>query len=156
MPDSSVRKDVISDLDLFMIKSWTTKQGFHTVLQIIKDNPVFHNSALIQQTDPAIQLAVMLARFGTYGNGGSVSKLQSLFQFGNGSTINFTKRVMKALLDVRDEWISWPDQRRRTEIGQVMREEGFPGCIGFIDGTTICLSQKPARDGETYFDRKKR
>jgi hypothetical protein len=37
-----------------------------------------------------------------------------------------------------------------------MRQEGFPGCVGFIDGTMIPLSQKPKINGEVYFDRKKR
>jgi hypothetical protein len=37
-----------------------------------------------------------------------------------------------------------------------MQEEGFPGCVGFVDGTTIPLSQKPPIDGNHYFDRKKR
>ena len=134
----------------------TTKEGFTGVLNIIQDNPIFHNSSTFQQRDPIIQLAVALARFGSYGNGGSVSKLQSIFQFGYGSTINYTKRVIKALTDVQHDWINWPTPERRAEIGQVMREEGFPGCVGFIDGTTINLSQKPAHNGETYFDRKKR
>lgn len=37
-----------------------------------------------------------------------------------------------------------------------MAAKGFKGCIGFIDGTTFPLSQKPAVDGECYFDRKSR
>ncbi|OWZ21276.1 hypothetical protein PHMEG_0004186 [Phytophthora megakarya] len=37
-----------------------------------------------------------------------------------------------------------------------MEREGFPGCVGFIDWTTIPLAQKPAVDGECYFDRKHR
>jgi hypothetical protein len=42
-----------------------------------------------------------------------------------------------ALIDLAPEWIKWPDEERRAEIGQVMRQGGFPGCIGFIDGTTV-------------------
>lgn len=82
--------------------------------------------------------------------------MQAIFQIGTGTSTLFTKRVVKALLGVLREWIVWPDVERRREIGRVMREEGFPGCVGFIDGTTIPLSQKPAIDGEVYFDRKKR
>ena len=37
-----------------------------------------------------------------------------------------------------------------------METEGFPGCVGFVDGTTFPLSQKPAIDGQIYYDRKKR
>ncbi|ETK86273.1 hypothetical protein L915_09090 [Phytophthora nicotianae] len=37
-----------------------------------------------------------------------------------------------------------------------MEAEGFSGCVGFIDGTTISLSQKPAVDGECFFVRNHR
>jgi hypothetical protein len=37
-----------------------------------------------------------------------------------------------------------------------MQEEGFPGCVGFVDGKTILLSQKPPTDGNHYFDGKNR
>jgi hypothetical protein len=33
-----------------------------------------------------------------------------------------------------------------------MQEEGFPGCVAFVDGTTIPLSQNPPIDGNHYFD----
>ncbi|KNZ43968.1 hypothetical protein VP01_9664g1, partial [Puccinia sorghi] len=38
----------------------------------------------------------------------------------------------------------------------VMQEEGFPGFIGFVDGTTIHLSQKPPIEGNHYYYCKKR
>lgn len=72
-------------------------------------------------------------------------------------TINkYTERVIMAIMSVRHKWICWPDEQRRREISEVLTLDGFPGCIGFIDGTTIPLSQKPAIDGETYYDRKSR
>ena len=37
-----------------------------------------------------------------------------------------------------------------------MRKEGFPGCVGFVDGTTIPMFQRLGFDGEVFFDRKKR
>ena len=37
-----------------------------------------------------------------------------------------------------------------------MKTEGFEGCIGFVDGTTIPLYQWPGIDGKVYWDRKKR
>jgi len=52
--------------------------------------------------------------------------------------------------------LHWPSKQERLESSQVMQQEGFPGCVGFIDGTTIPLSQKPAQDGNHYFDCKKR
>jgi hypothetical protein len=37
-----------------------------------------------------------------------------------------------------------------------MQEEGFPGCVGFVDGETIPLIQKPPIGGHHYFFCKKR
>jgi hypothetical protein len=45
---------------------------------------------------------------------------------------------------------SWPSQKERQELSEVMQSEGFPGCIGFIDGTTIPLSQKPPVVGKRF------
>ncbi|KNE87435.1 hypothetical protein PSTG_19180 [Puccinia striiformis f. sp. tritici PST-78] len=53
-------------------------------------------------------------------------------------------------------YVQWPNRERRAEISEVLRMEGFEGCMGFVDGTTIPLFQRPGFDGETFFDRKKR
>ncbi|RPA98751.1 hypothetical protein L873DRAFT_1611535, partial [Choiromyces venosus 120613-1] len=37
----------------------------------------------------------------------------------------------------------------------VEESSGFPGCIGFLDGTDIVLRYGPSYHGETYFNRKK-
>lgn len=134
----------------------TTREGFSALLIKIQDHPVFSNNSTCPQAHPSIQLAVALTRFGVHGTGASVSKIQAIFGIGLGTATLYTNRVIEALVSMQPEWISWPNAARRREIGCVMRAEGFPNCVGFIDGTTIPLSQKPALDGEVYFDRKKR
>jgi hypothetical protein len=37
-----------------------------------------------------------------------------------------------------------------------MAEQGFPGCVGFVDGTYVVLRFCPTKDGETFFNRKSR
>jgi hypothetical protein len=37
-----------------------------------------------------------------------------------------------------------------------MKNEGFVGCVGFVDGTTIPLFQRPGYDGEVFYDQKRR
>jgi hypothetical protein len=37
-----------------------------------------------------------------------------------------------------------------------MKNEGFEGCVGFVDGTTFPIFQRPGKDGEVFFNRKKR
>ncbi|KAL2642670.1 hypothetical protein R1flu_010257 [Riccia fluitans] len=68
--------------------------------------------------------------------------------------VNYINRVMTAIECCLKNEISWPNRLERTRIAFVFATGGFPGCIGLVDGTTIRLSQRPAEDGETYFDRK--
>ncbi|KAF9176696.1 hypothetical protein BGZ51_009806, partial [Haplosporangium sp. Z 767] len=133
----------------------TTRTGFDEVQRLIENHPVFSNNSSCQQTPIHIQLGVALSRLGTNGTGSSVVQHEIHSGFSTGAVTDFTQRIITALLDQSDEWIRWPDTDRRREISKVMAEEGFPGCVGFIDGTTLPLSQKPGLDGEVYFDRKK-
>ncbi|KAK3804528.1 MAG: hypothetical protein JOS17DRAFT_693243 [Linnemannia elongata] len=134
----------------------TTREGFSALLDKIQDHPIFSNNSTCPQAHPSLQLAVALTRLGVNGTGASVSKIQAIFGIGTGTATVYTNRVVQALWDMRKDWVVWPNFERRREIGRVMRMEGFPNCVGFIDGTTLPLSQKPALDGEVYFDRKKR
>ncbi|KNZ63056.1 hypothetical protein VP01_11934g2 [Puccinia sorghi] len=50
---------------------------------------------------------------------------------------------------MKSQLASWPTQEEQVELSQVMQGEGFPGGIGFLDGTTIPLSQKPPIDWQS-------
>ena len=134
----------------------TSCHGFLALLAKIQDLPVFHNKSPCNQTSPVWKLAVALCQLGSNGNGASVGKMQCIFGVGGGTIVLFTEWVVEVLLSLRRTWLCWPSEERRREIKQVMQEEGFPGCVGFVDGTTIPLAQHPAIDGEVYWDRKKR
>ncbi|OAV85548.1 hypothetical protein PTTG_11423, partial [Puccinia triticina 1-1 BBBD Race 1] len=43
-------------------------------------------------------------------------------------------------------------KEKQREISNVMKAEGFKGCVGFVDGTTIPLYQRPSIDGEIVCD----
>ncbi|MBW0494362.1 hypothetical protein O181_034077 [Austropuccinia psidii MF-1] len=107
----------------------TSKEGFVFIYEKIKNHAVFKNNSTCKQLPISHQLALTLEHLGSNGNGGSVGKFARNFQVGQGTVIAITRRVMK--------------------------EEGFEGCIGFIDGKTFPLYQKPAWQGEVFFDRKK-
>ena len=134
----------------------TLLPSFMKLLAMIEDHHIFQNNSRNPQRDPAIQLAVALCRLGSNGNGAAIHRLENLFSVSYGSIDLYTKRVMIAILSFRRLVLSWPTKEERKEISQVMETEGFPGCIGFVDGTTIPLSQKPNLDGNHYFDCKKR
>ena len=134
----------------------TTREVFSKIYHIIRKDPVFSNNSNNPQTDPGWQLAIVLARFGHYGNMVNVTEASYNFGISEGAFNIFTKRIIKALLNIASDWIKWPDMARREQFSNFMRAEGFPGCVGFIDGTTIPLSQKPANHGNSYYDRKNR
>jgi hypothetical protein len=129
---------------------------FLNLLQLIESHPIFYNSSRNQQQDPSVQLAVAIFCLGSNGNGASVFQLKNLFHVGYGTINLYTTRVTKVIYQMRPRLASWPTSEERLELSQVMQEEGFPGCVGFVNVTTILLSQKPPIDGNHYFDRKKR
>ena len=134
----------------------TTLPSFMKLVEMIEAHTVFQNNSENPQRDPTIQLSIALCPFGSNGNGAAIHRLENLFTVGYGTINLYTTRVITALLHFRRTLLTWPNSEERLETSQVMHQEGFSGCIGFIDGTTIPLSQKPARDGNHYFDRKKR
>ena len=130
----------------------TTLPSFMKLVEMIEAHTVFQNNSANPQRDPAIQLAIALCCFGSNGNGAAIHRLKNFFTVGYGTINLYTKRVITALLHFRKTLLVWPNSEEQLEISQVMHQEGFPGCIGFIDGTKIPLSQKPERDGNHYFD----
>jgi hypothetical protein len=102
------------------------------------------------------QLALTLERLGSNGNGASVGRFSRNLNVGRGTVIKASRRVIRAINDLSARFLLWPDTERRREISGVMKAEGFEGCVGFVDGTTIPLYQRPSIDGEVFFDRKKR
>eukprot|EP00644_Phytophthora_capsici_P013820 jgi/Phyca11/119893/e_gw1.40.258.1 len=133
-----------------------TKPTFLYVLSEIKDHPIFHNKSNNEQADVWLQLAVALDRFGNYGNGVSLGRTLKLWGIGKGTVSLYSYRVMMALKFLQKKFVVWPNAKKRKEMSRRMQVKGFKGCVGFIDGTTFPLSQKPAVDGECYFDRKSR
>ncbi|KAG0247301.1 hypothetical protein DFQ27_002253, partial [Actinomortierella ambigua] len=77
------------------------------------------------KADPSFQLAVALARLAINGTGASVAQLQATFGIGKGTVTLYTHRVLEVLDEVKHNWVTWPDARRRNEQSQVMRQEGF-------------------------------
>jgi len=127
------------------------------VEELIRDDMVFRSKSTNPQREVWLQLALALERFGCDGNGISVGRLSRLFGVGNGTVILYTRRVISALLNIRNRFIVWPNSIRRQEINKIIGgRSGFSGCVGFVDGTDLVFAQKPAIDGEVFFTRKHR
>jgi hypothetical protein len=128
--------------------------SFLRLLQKIEDHPVFHNESLHHQELVWVQLAVALNRFGCFGNGVSIGRVARFSGISNGSVWNFTKRVIQAILSLTPDYIHWPDANKRRKIAARFYEKHrLRNCVGIVDGTPVIFIQKPAVDGETFFDR---
>lgn len=133
----------------------TTPACFEAVLRLIEDHPVFFSTSRNPPPSVEHQLAMTLERLGSNGNGASLTRISRYYKMSIGCVVTSTRRVVKAINDRGAGYLAWPDKDRREEISEVLAENGFPQCVGFVDGTTIPLHQKPGKDGEVFWDRKK-
>jgi hypothetical protein len=144
-----------SDVE-FLQQFRTSRYGFSVLVDLIKDNPVFINKSDPEYIHPTWQLAIALMRLGHYGSRATPTLIAADVGISARAMVDFTNRVIAALVSIAPNWIQWPDEDERECHGQEMRSEGFPGCVGFIDGTTFPLAFKPSMEGDWYFDRNMR
>ena len=102
-----------------------------------------------------MHLLVFLRRMGAEGTEASSAKLAHEFGIGKGSVNFYIKRVRKAILDLEDKFVAWPDEKEKERIKtRIKLKSGFQNCIGIIDGTLIVLHHRPHLYGDSYFSRK--
>lgn len=128
-----------------------TRENFEHVLGLISTNPVFVSTGKKPQRPVYEQLAVFLMRC----SGKLTLHTSTDASIAEGTAHLYCKRICTALLDLRDDKLSWPNQQQRTVLKAAMEEYGFPGCIGILDATLIPLMDKPKKFGWSYFCRKK-
>ncbi|XP_055842713.1 uncharacterized protein LOC129909663 [Episyrphus balteatus] len=128
--------------------------NFDIILDLIKDDEIFHGPRSCRQLSVKTQLTIVLYRLGSSGEGGSIAKIARLFGIGDGGTIqNITERVFQAILKLKNKYLFWPDAQERKNLALETSNE-LPHCIGYVDGTEIKLAEKPSEDPEAYFSRK--
>lgn len=132
-----------------------TRQQFQTILDLIKDNPVFHGKNSEKQFSSYFQLALVMYRLGSFGTGAEIGKIAALFGIGDGGTIDkITWRVFKCILQLENEYMNWPSAEERMDIILENCDE-LPHCIGFADGIEFKVLDKPADDHVSLYSRKK-
>jgi hypothetical protein len=133
------------------------QESFFAILEKIENHAVFQNASRHVQEKVWVQLVVALNRLGCYGNGISIGRVARFAGLSNGTVWNYTKRVIVALLSLTPEYISWPDANERRKIAaKFYHKHGLKHCVGVVDGTPVIFTQRPAVDGETFYDRKGR
>ncbi|KAI8453818.1 hypothetical protein BY996DRAFT_8490114 [Phakopsora pachyrhizi] len=163
VPQSSIKlSKTYSPKDLMQLSpsnfkqlTWTTHIAFGKLCDLLRGDSIFYNNPRHKQIALEIQVAVGLSRLGSNGHGASIGKIQMIFGVGEGTVVLYTKRVIQAIHNLKDYKVKWPSKEEQKESSQVMQLEGFPNCVGFVDGTSLPLSQKPALNGNVYFDHKK-
>jgi hypothetical protein len=131
-----------------------TRESFFLLLEELETKKAFSDSKYKKQRPVAFQLLVFLFRVGKEGSGGSASAVASHFRIGQGSVHNYVRRCVKALHEIKEEVVFWPNQEERTEMKNRLAALGFRHCIGIVDGTLIVLDTQPEKYHECYYSRK--
>ncbi|CAG8608261.1 13254_t:CDS:2, partial [Cetraspora pellucida] len=113
------------------------KETFWILVDKIKFHPVFYSNSNNNQTDIAIQLAVVLYRL---GSNASLWTIAVLFEKCEQTILNFLDRLIIAIRSLKDEYIV-----------------GFPIVIGAIDGSHIPLMEASSKiNKDIYMSHKHR
>ena len=80
------------------------------------------------------------------GSSSALVYLTTILKIGKGTVGLLTSRVVRALLALRDEYMSWPDGAEQVELGLLAEKKDplWSGVIGAVDGTLVKLQNSPA------------
>lgn len=131
---------------------------FDKILELIKDNSIFHNNSQNKQIPVKYQLAILLYRLGHYGNAASPSRIADWAGVSVGTVYNCTRRVSHAILALHDKAIHWPntEQKRQAKAYAADNtcEEWREGYLA-VDGTGIPVFERPRLHGNLWFSKDK-
>lgn len=147
--------DVLPNLDDARFRAMVrcSRKQFNIILALVEENPVFHGVNSHKQFSVQFQLALVLYRLGSNGNGATLAKIATLFGIGDGGTIDkITRRVFHSILSLEKYFLYWPDEEERKQIVADSFEE-LPHCVGYGDGTIIPLKERPSLDHTSYYSK---
>ena len=127
------------------------RRAFWHLHSLIQDDPIFVSTGKKPQRPSWLQLAVFLCRMG----GKTAITTASFASISEGAVFLYTDRVCRALRNIRNNHVYWPDNAERERFSDAMSEWGFPGCLGSGDGTYVRLEKRPSQNGYAYWCRKK-
>lgn len=150
-----------TDPDLFRKTARIDPATFDLLVEILKDQPIFHNESNNRQMPVERQVLITLKRFGTYGNGSSVHEIAEWAGIGQGTVDLVTRRVVTAILDsdLRRRHVRWPGDEEKEAAKEWVEAQSisaFRNGWCMVDGTTIPLFEKPHYHGESFYDRTSR
>ena len=105
----------LNDIE-FLRKYRMPRDAFWKLYDLIKEDEVFHptrGSGRIQRPI-SFQLMVCLKAFGEEGSGSLASNLRDVFATGHGTSIVYIHRVVKAIRNIREKFLHWPDEDEKN------------------------------------------
>lgn len=139
----------------FLAEFRMNRDMFERLYYMIRDSSSFQFNARRECLPVQLHLLVCLYFLGGNGNNCTAIKIGVKFGISSGSVFNMIERTIDAILEMRDETISWPDEQERQQISDHIHSNfGFANCVGIADGTYFPLEFKPTLKGETYYTRK--
>ena len=133
-----------------------SRNSFMQLYNIIRDHPIFTSTKKRRpQVAIQLQLLIFLYKLSSSGTGGKFTRIGKFFRVSKGNAIQCFKRVLTAILSLRDRVICWPSTEEKRNISRRFYiTYGLPNCVGIIDGTLIFLTESPEWSGEDFNTRK--
>ena len=132
-----------------------TRDSFFLLLNELKDKKAFATTSNKGHQRPiSFQLLVFLYRIGKEGSAGGSSDVSPFFGIAKGSVQNYVRRCVRALHEIKEEVVYWPDINERIDMRNRLAAYGFRHCVGIIDGTLVVLDFRPECYHECYYSRK--
>ena len=101
----------------FLRKYRMPRDAFWKLYHLIKDDEVFLPPPGNGKSQQPItfQLMVCLKAFGGEGGASSAGNLRDVFATGHGTSIVYIRRVVQAIRNLRDKYLHWPDNDKKTD-----------------------------------------
>ncbi|KAI7967470.1 hypothetical protein MJO29_000747 [Puccinia striiformis f. sp. tritici] len=123
----------------------TSKTSFLWIFNQIKDNPIFRREGA-PQFSIVQQLALTLELFGSNGREELAGPLAAKLGLSRRDAIKVIYGPMQAILALGSRYVTWPNDARKQSISNVMKNQGFEGCVGSLDDITVPTSFSPGDD----------
>jgi hypothetical protein len=133
-----------------------TRETFNKVVKEIASTEVFEHYSERQIGTPIWKMtAVALMRFGHFGNAASIAAYSDMCGISPTTIVNWTDRIIAALIELMTKWIVWPNSAARKKMCTDNEKTfGIPNCVGIIDGTMAYLGTAPHVQGHAFWTRK--
>src|SRR6266536_1315587 len=129
-------------------------ENFKVLVNLLGTHPIFISNNIKQQAPVELQLAVFLRRLGSKED---VFSVCSRYGIAEGTVLLYCKRIMKAIISHKAEYVKWPTGQDRKFVHDGFEAiGGIEDIIGAIDGTHFILQNAPQKEKYLYFTRKKR